>query len=180
MTHSKVDQALKVAVVALLAALGVVIVNTMDEHVIQVGDRAPNVTVTTDSGTQISLRSFHGKVLVVNFWASWCPPCVEETPSLNQFAKMMSDQGVVVLGINVDQNQKNYENFVKRFQIGFPNARDPQQAISYRFGTYRFPESYIIDRDGKVVQKFAGVPDREGRMIPWTDPELVNSVKALL
>jgi cytochrome c biogenesis protein CcmG/thiol:disulfide interchange protein DsbE len=180
MTHSKVDQALKIGIVAMLAALGLVIANTMREHVVEVGDRAPNVTVTTDSGRQISLRNFGGKVLVVNFWASWCPPCVEETPSLNEFAKMMSDQGVVVLGINVDQNEKQYESFVKRFQVGFPNARDPQQAISYRFGTYRFPESYIIDRNGKVVQKFAGVPDREGRMIPWTDPELVNTVKALL
>jgi len=180
MAHSKVDQALRIGIVALLAALGFVIVNSMGEHVVEVGDRAPNVTVTTDSGRRISLRNFGGKVLVLNFWASWCPPCVEETPSLNEFAKMMRDQGVVVLGINVDQNQKQYENFVKRFQVGFPNARDPQQAISYRFGTYQFPESYIIDRSGKVVQKFAGLPNREGRMIPWTDPELVNTVKALL
>jgi len=180
MAHSKVDQALKIGIGVGLAALGFLIVNTMSPQVVKVGDRAPNVTVTTDSGKQISLRDFGGKVLVVNFWASWCPPCIEETPSLNEFAKLMAGQGVVVLGINVDQNQKNYEGFAKHFQLAFPNVRDPEQAISYRFGTYQFPESYIIDRSGKVVRKFAGVPDRQGRMIPWTDPELVNTIKALL
>jgi peroxiredoxin len=180
MTHSKVDQALKIGVAAGLAALGFLIVNTMSEHVVQVGDRAPNFSVTTDNGKRISLRDFGGKVLVVNFWASWCGPCIEEAPSLNEFAKMMEDKGVVVLGINVDQNEKQYEGFVKHFGLAFPNARDPQESISYRFGTFKFPESYIIDRSGKVVQKFAGLPDRQGRWIPWTDPELVNSVKALL
>jgi cytochrome c biogenesis protein CcmG/thiol:disulfide interchange protein DsbE len=180
MAHSKVDQALKIGIVGMLAALAFVIVNTMGEHVVQVGDRAPNFTVTTDTGKRIALRDFGGKVLIVNFWASWCPPCIEETPSLNEFSKMMAGQGVVVLGINVDQNQKQYESFVKRFQIAFPNVRDPEEAISYRFGTYQFPETYIIDRGGKVVQKFTGLPNYEGKLVPWTDPELVNSVKALL
>jgi thiol-disulfide isomerase/thioredoxin len=90
MTHSKVDQAIRIGIGALTVALAFVIVYTMQEHIVQGGDRAPNFNITTDSGKQITPRDFGGKVLVLNFWASWCGPCVEEAPSLSQFQKMLS------------------------------------------------------------------------------------------
>ncbi|HYL35451.1 MAG TPA: TlpA disulfide reductase family protein [Bryobacteraceae bacterium] len=179
MTHSRVDQALKIAIGGLLAALGFLIAYTMQEHIVDVGDHAPNFTIITDRGQRISPRDFGGKVLVLNFWAAWCPPCIQEAPSLNEFAKMVAPSGVVVLGISVDQNQKQYESFLKKFQIAFPTARDPEQNTTYRYGTYKFPESYIIDRNGKVVRKFPGLPESNGHTIPWTDPELVGYVKSL-
>jgi len=180
MTHSKVDQALKIAIGALLALLAFVIVYTMQDHITEVGDRAPNFAVITNRGTTISPKDFGGKVLVLNFWASWCAPCVQEAPSLNEFAKMLAPSGVVVLGVSVDHNETQYENFLKRFQPAFQTARDPGENINTQYGTYKFPESYIIDRNGKVVRKFVGLPDRNGQFIPWTDPELVGYVKSLL
>jgi peroxiredoxin len=87
---------------------------------------------------------------------------------------------VVVLGVSVDSKENLYQNFVKHFQLSFPTARDPQENISALYGTAKFPESYIIDRNGKVVRKYAGLPDRNGQTIPWTDPELVGYVKSLL
>ena len=180
MTHSKVDQAIKIGIGVLTAALAFVIVYTMQEHIVQEGDRAPNFTIRTDSGKQISPRDFGGKVLVVNFWATWCTPCVQEAPSLNEFQKMLAGSGVVVLGISVDRNEKLYESFIKRFGLAFQTARDPEENISALYGTAKFPESYIIDRNGKVVRKYAGLPDRNGQAIPWTDPELVGYVKSLL
>jgi peroxiredoxin len=87
---------------------------------------------------------------------------------------------VVVLGVSVDRNDQQFANFVKRFQVLFPTARDPQENLSYRYGTYKIPESYIIDRNGKVVRKFAGLPERDGQAISWMDPELVGFVKSLL
>jgi cytochrome c biogenesis protein CcmG, thiol:disulfide interchange protein DsbE len=185
MTHSKEDQAkvdllIKGTIAALLVALGFVVVWSMQEHIVGVGDTAPNFTITTNAGDQVTPRNFGGKVLVLNFWASWCTPCVEEAPSLNEFAKTFKDSGVVVLGVSVDRNEQAYQNFVKRFGVSYPTARDPQQNLSYRYGTYKIPESYIINRDGKVARKYAGLPERDGHAISWMDPELVGFVKSLL
>jgi len=180
MTHSKVDLVIKGAIAALLVALGLVVVWSMKEHIVQAGDTAPNFSITTTAGDLMTPRNFGGKVLVVNFWASWCPPCVEEAPSLNEFAKTLKSSGVVVLGISVDRSDQGFENFIKRFGVSYPIARDPQENISYRYGTYKIPESYIIDRNGKVVRKYAGLPERDGQAISWMDPELVGFVKSLL
>ncbi len=180
MTHSKVDLAIKGIIAALLIALGYVVVWSMQDHIVGVGDTAPNFSITTSAGDQVTPRNFGGKVLVLNFWASWCAPCVEEAPSLNEFAKTFKNAGVVVLGVSVDRNDTAYQNFVKRFDVSYPTARDPQQNLSYRYGTYKIPESYIIDRNGKVVRKYAGLPERDGQAISWMDPELVGFVKSLL
>jgi cytochrome c biogenesis protein CcmG, thiol:disulfide interchange protein DsbE len=185
MSHSKahsakVDLAIKGAIGALLVALALVIVWSMEEHIAGVGDKAPNFAITTTAGEKITPRNFGGKVLVLNFWASWCAPCVEEAPSLNEFAKTLKDSGVVVLGVSVDRNEPQFQNFVKRFGVLYPTARDPEQNLSYRYGTYKIPESYIIDRNGKVARKYAGLPERDGQAISWMDPELVGFVKSLL
>src|SRR5260370_3571333 len=180
MTKSKVDQTLKGTIGVLLVALAFVIVYTMQDHIVVVGDRAPNFSVVSDGVMQISPRNFGGKVLVLNFWATWCAPCVQEMPSLNEFSKMMAASGVVVLGISLDRNEKLYRNMLKRFQVSFQTARDPAENINTRYGTYNFPESYIINRDGKVVQKFAGLPEQDGVPKRWTDPDIVNYVKSLL
>jgi cytochrome c biogenesis protein CcmG/thiol:disulfide interchange protein DsbE len=180
MTHSKVDQTIKIGIGVLTVALAFVIVYTMQDHIVNEGDRAPNFTVMTDSGKQISPRDFGGKVLVLNFWASWCGPCVQEAPSLSEFQKQLASSGVVVLGISVDRREDLYKTFTKRFQLPFQTARDPEENISALYGTAKFPESYIIDRNGKVVRKYAGLPERNGQAIPWTDPELVGYVKSLL
>ncbi len=120
----------------------------------------------------ITPTSFGGRVLILNFWAAWCEPCVEETPSLNQFARQTAGSGVVVLGISVDKNQKLYDQFRRRFRVAFETARDPDLNISASFGTYKYPETYIIGRDGKVARKIIS-------NIDWTDPEMIRFVTSL-
>ncbi len=142
MTHSKVDQALKIAIGALLAALAFVIVYTMKDHVTEVGDKAPAFTVTTDRGQVVSTKDFGGKVLVLNFWASWCAPCVQEAPSLNEFQKMLASSGVVVLGISIDQNASTVRAVSEELNVAFPDrARSARKTSTTATGPISFPRA---------------------------------------
>ncbi|HXF28078.1 MAG TPA: TlpA disulfide reductase family protein [Bryobacteraceae bacterium] len=168
----RAGQAILAVMVVLGVALAWVIVNSMRDRVVQVGDTAPNFSITTDSGQTVSLANYRGKVLVLNFWASWCPPCIAETPSLNKFQQEVAGSGVTVLAISIDRNKKMYDRFLRRFGVSFETALDPTAKISASYGTYKIPETYIIDRNGKVAEKI--ISDRN-----WTDPQIVNFVKTL-
>ena len=157
----------------LFAAFLYTISDVMEQRVVEAGDTAPKFTIKTEDGQQIGHSEFPGKLLMVNFWATWCPPCVEEMPSLNQFARAMGPQGVTVIGISVDRNEKAYREFLQRNSLQFLVARDPDENISSSYGTFKWPETYVINREGKVVQKFIGPRD-------WNDPQIVNSIRALL
>src|SRR5215468_7172914 len=106
MQSVKTDRILRVAIGVLVVALVYVIYAAIHERVVVAGDTAPEFTIAADNGHAVSVPSFGGKVLVLNFWASWCPPCVQETPSLSQFAAQYAPKGVVVFGVSVDRDQK--------------------------------------------------------------------------
>ncbi|MEO8656914.1 MAG: TlpA disulfide reductase family protein, partial [Bryobacteraceae bacterium] len=143
------------------------------ERNVVVGDTAPSFKLTADSGKQFTRSDFGGKVLVLNFWATWCPPCIEEMPSLNAFSKQMAGTGVVVLGVSVDQNEQQYKAFLKRNNLSFETGRDAEANTPAEYGTYKYPETYVIDASGKVRQKHIGAVD-------WSDPAVVASIKGLL
>jgi peroxiredoxin len=172
--HSvKVDGWLKAGIGLLGAILVFVIYISIHERIVVAGDSAPDFSITADNGRTITAANFGGRLLVLNFWATWCQPCVEELPSLDEFAKEMAGSGVVVLGVSMDTNPKLYRNFLARSHVSFMTARDPEAKISADYGTYKFPESYIIDAKGKVVEKIIGATD-------WTDGNMVNKVKGFL
>jgi len=171
MAKSKLDLGIKIAIGVLMGVLAFIIVRTMHERVVEPGDSAPDFTITTDKGARLSAASFAGKVLVLHFWASWCAPCVEEVPSLNEFTRKVASAGVVVLGISADWNPAAYQKFLKANRVEFDTALDKDQEISSSYGTFKFPETYIIDRNGKVYEKFPGVGE-------WSDA-LVQRVKSL-
>lgn len=158
---------------ALFAGFLYTISGSFEQRIIETGDKAPEFSVTTVSGQKVTNTDFGGKLLVLNFWATWCPPCVEEMPSLNQFAKDMAPSGVVVLGVSIDKNEQAYRTFLQRNRLAFQVTRDPEENISSSYGTFKWPESYVIDRSGKVVQKYIGPRD-------WSDPQIVNSIRTLL
>ncbi len=173
MSQVKTERVLSGLIVVCLALLAWVVIGMFHETVVLAGDTAPDFSIRTDSGQTITPASFGGKLLVLHFWATWCPPCVVEIPSLNQFQKQFARDGVVVLGISVDNNPKAYTDFLKRFNVGFQTARDPEARISASYGTFQYPETYIINREGKVVEKVISNAD-------WNDPERLNVIRSLL
>ena len=140
---------------------------------ISVGDEAPAFALASDTGKSIQLQDFRGRFVVLNFWATWCPPCIDELPSLNRFQQAFAARGVVVLGVSVDEDAAAYRRFLERVGVGFLTVRDPQRKVSHTYGTYKYPESYFVDREGKVVQKIIGKAD-------WTDPQMLDYMEQLL
>jgi cytochrome c biogenesis protein CcmG, thiol:disulfide interchange protein DsbE len=110
----------------------------------------------TIAGKNEHLSDLKGQLVVLNFWATWCPPCVEETPSLNRLQKYIDNRGGTVLGISVDEDAAAYEKFLKDQNIAFPTYRDSTTKSAANYGTTIYPETYIIDRHGKIARKFIG------------------------
>ena len=147
-------------------------IQSRQAHPPEVGEAAPDFTLPGLSGQSISLRDFRQNVVVVNFWATWCPPCIEETPSLKRFSDQVGSAGVTVIGVSVDQDAQALGEFVTNAQLTFPIARDPDQSVASRYGTFKFPESYIIDTEGRIAKKIVGGID-------WQDPRIVAFVRNL-
>ena len=167
------DRILLGVVVVLAVALAWVAAGTLEPRITNVGDKAPDFLITTDDGKAIRLDSFRGKLLVLNFWATWCAGCIEEMPSLDAFQRQFADKGLVVLTVSVDRNEKIYRRYLDREKFSFVTARDPESGISANYGTFQFPETYIIDRNGNVVEKVISNQN-------WLDPDFVSRVRALL
>jgi peroxiredoxin len=125
------------------------------------------------AGQRRELSDFRGKIVVLNFWATWCPPCVAEMPSLERLHQRFRDRGLVVLGVSVDTDAAEYQNFLRTYNITFPNYRDPEKRISTRYGTFMYPETYIIDRQGRLVRKVIGAYE-------WDSPDILDYFTRLL
>ena len=137
----------------------------------RVGKAAPNFTVR-DSDRTVTLSQFKGQVVVLNFWATWCPPCIEEMPSLVRMQQHMQSKGVTVLAVSVDVDENNYRRFLKEHGVNLLTVRDPDQKSNGLYGTFKFPETYIIDRNGIMRRKFIGAVD-------WTEPEIIDFLAKL-
>jgi len=181
MKSAKTDRLLRAGMGLLMVALVYVIYAAIHERVVVAGDKAPEFSVRAENGRTVALPDFGGKVLVLNFWASWCPPCVQETPSLSQFAAAYANKGVVVLGISVDKDEKAYRAFLQKFRPNFLTVRESD--IHEEYGTFMYPETYIIDSHGRVVKKIVEASDWPGdpaRFSDWTDPQFTRYIDSLL
>jgi cytochrome c biogenesis protein CcmG/thiol:disulfide interchange protein DsbE len=121
------------------------------------GRPAAAFSLTTFSGNPLSLESLRGKVVVLNFWASWCvPACYEEAPTLERTWRDYKDKGVTVVGVDVQDKEEAAREFLSRFEHSFPNAPDPRGRVSVDYGVYGVPETFFIDRKGRVRFKHVG------------------------
>jgi cytochrome c biogenesis protein CcmG, thiol:disulfide interchange protein DsbE len=129
----------------------------------------------TLEGKPARLSDLRGRVVLLNFWASWCPPCRDEAPSLNELQQHIAPLGGIVLGIDpgVQEDEASYQGFLNTFRIGFPTYLDSSKQIALSYGTTMYPESYVIDRQGRIDRKVVGPQD-------WTSPDMLVYFDSLL
>jgi peroxiredoxin len=125
---------------------------------------APDFQVRTPDGSTLRLTDFKGKVVFLNFWATWCEPCREEMPSMERLHRAYKDRGLVVLAISLDlQGASVVKPFVKRFALTFPIGLDPKMAVREQYGVWAVPSTFLIDRTGKRVLFANGAREWDGK-----------------
>lgn len=138
-------------------------------HPQQIGTHAP-VFALNDGQRSVDLSKLRGHVVVLNFWATWCAPCVEELPSLEELQRELPQ--VQIVAVSTDDDGDAYQRFLAEHSISLLTVRDADQRSNAMYGTFRFPETYIIDKSGVIRRKFIGPQE-------WTSPEIVSYLKKL-
>jgi thiol-disulfide isomerase/thioredoxin len=138
-------------------------------HPEQVNTVAPAFSIS-DGSQSADLSKLRGKVVVLNFWATWCPPCIEELPSLEELQRKMPQ--VAVVAISTDEDEAAYKRFLTEHHVELKTVRDGQQRVNALYGSFRYPETYVIDRNGMLRRKFIGPQT-------WTSPEIMDYLSKL-
>jgi peroxiredoxin len=138
-------------------------------HPAQTGKVAPDFTIS-DGTTTVHLASYRGRLVLLNFWATWCMPCIVELPSL---LELHHDQpNLAILAVSIDEDPAAYSSFIVRHHVDLITVRDPSQSAAQLFHTEMWPETYVIDRNGIIRRKFVGPQD-------WTSPEIRSYLNSL-
>jgi peroxiredoxin len=134
---------------------------------------APEFEVRDRAGQAHRLSDFRGKVVLINFWATWCPPCLEEMPSMESLRKQMDETQLQIMALSVDESWEPVDTFLKQNAYGFGIYADFEQKVAELYGTHMVPETYIVDKQGVILCKVVG--DRD-----WTEPSVVAFLKNLI
>ncbi|MGB7264437.1 MAG: TlpA disulfide reductase family protein [Terracidiphilus sp.] len=156
-------------ILALILPLAPLSACSRGSHPAQTGKIAPDFTIS-DGTTTVHLANYRGKVVLLNFWATWCEPCVIELPSLLQLHHDMPN--LVILAVSIDDDPQAYSSFIVEHHVDLITVRDPSQSAPRLFHTDMWPETYLIDRRGIIRSKFVGPQD-------WTSPEMRALLKSL-
>jgi peroxiredoxin len=138
------------------------------------GSQAPEFALTRlGDGEQVSLSDFHGRVILINFWATWCKTCEEEMPAMERLYRELRDEGFELLAISVDEGKEEVDRFRTRLGLSFPILLDPDKQAARAYQTFRFPESLLVDRDGVVLERYIGAKE-------WDAGAYVERIRRLL
>ncbi len=141
---------------------------------IEPGHPAPAFSLPILGGkTSLSLGSLRGKVVLLNFWATWCKPCEDEMPAMESLYRALGSQDFELIAISVDDDRQAVEEFTSRMGLTFPVLLDPEKRVSDAYQSDRFPESYLIDREGVLVARYIGPRQ-------WDAPAYVDRIRRLL
>lgn len=131
-------------------------------------------SLTLLDGTPLTLQGLQGKPVMIDFWASWCPPCRQEAPMLAAVSKEYEQKGVAFLGIALWDSDEDARAFLARYGIGYPNGIDRQGTIAIDFGVTGIPEKYFLDKNGRITRRFIG-PTPEERLREALDALLASA-----
>lgn len=134
---------------------------------------ATDFTLTGEDGHRYRLSEMRGKVVVMNFWATWCPPCREEMPSMERLWQKVKEKNIVVLGINVGEDADTIFEFNGQYPVSFPLPMDRDGKVIASYPVRGLPTTYIIDPQGRAVRRAVG--SRE-----WDDPDIIRQLESLL
>ena len=130
-------------------------------------------TLSLLNGGNASLSDYKGKVVILNFWATWCPPCRAEMPSMEALYQRFNGQGLEILAVDIGENANTVRQFIQNNKYTFPVLLDSNSRISRIYGVEAIPTSYILDREGKIAARVVG-------SISWDTPQAVAAFQALL
>lgn len=143
-------------------------------RIIKEGDAAPSFTLQTTKQETFALSDYRGKVVLVHFWATWCPPCVEELPQLEKLYRAFRGKDFEILAVSVDDDaDRSVMPFLAKHRVSFPVLFDPGGAAARRYGTIKFPETYVLDRGGTVRFKVIGP-------LEWTSQDTTTAIQRLI
>ena len=141
---------------------------------LRVGQPAPDFTLPGLDGKMVSLSDYRGHVVLVNVWATWCPPCVDEMPSMEKLYRALKGENFEILAVSIDAlGKKAVAPFMKKYNLSFPALMDPDGTIKTLFQTTGVPESFIINQEGILIEKVIGPKD-------WATPPVVGFFRNLL
>jgi len=135
------------------------------------GDYLTEFTLPDVQGVMQSVPK--GEVLLLNFWATWCPPCRKEIPSMARLHDKYASHGLKIVAVSVDQRREDLVSFMQEYRMPFQVLHDSDSAVSRQYGVFRYPESFLIDRDGKVLKHLIGAVD-------WMSEPLLRIIDGML
>lgn len=148
--------------------------STTGGKIIVSGDEAPEFSLPSSEGGPVNLRDLRGRVVMVHFWATWCPSCVEELPTLDTLYLSLKGKDFEMLAVSVDEGGAgDVASFIRKNRLNIPVLFDPRSDIAALYGTFKFPETYILDRSGVVRYKAIGPKD-------WNDPQYIRIVRDII
>jgi len=175
----KTRSLLTIVLAVALAAVGAVWIKSLvppesPAGSLQFLSAAPELPIFDRAGAKTDLTKEKDRLLIVHFWATWCPPCVEEIPALSKFWEKYKKRGDVTLyAISVDKDWKTVDEFLKKTPSTLPLFHDPDAATAKRFGSFQYPETYIINKNGRVLFRVQGAVD-------WDNPEVRSRIEQMI
>lgn len=135
--------------------------------------KAPDFSLKDPGGKTVALSSSKGKVVLLNFWATWCPSCVSEMPSLNKLYGEMKSRGLEIIAVSTDRSAIGVRDFREEHGLAFPVLMDEDREVTGLYHVFSLPTSFLINRKGYIVEKFFGAYD-------WTGQEMKEKIEKLL